>query len=45
MSADWSAVRDRLAHFGQEHLLLYQDELSEEEKKELYRDIIGIDLG
>ena len=43
-SVDWSNVRDRLARFGQEHLLQFLDELGEREKAELYKDISEIDL-
>ncbi len=44
MAVDWSAVRDRLAQFGQEHLLGFLEELSESEKDALYGDISALDL-
>lgn len=45
MSKDWTAVRDRLASFGQEHLLRWLEDLGEGERDALYGDISALDLG
>ncbi|XP_072045334.1 UDP-N-acetylhexosamine pyrophosphorylase-like isoform X2 [Amphiura filiformis] len=38
-------LREELAHFGQEHLLEFWDDLDSEKKQELYDDIKSTDIG
>lgn len=42
---DWKSLREQLAQHGQEHLLRFLPELSEEERRQLFADISDVDLG
>ena len=41
---DVSNLRASLAEFGQEHLLSYWDDLNEDEKSKLYKELSELDL-
>jgi len=44
MKMDVSNLRASLAEFGQEHLLSYWDDLNEDEKSKLYKELSELDL-
>jgi len=44
MKMDVATLRTKLAEFGQQHLLTYWDDLQEEEKSKLYKELSELDL-